>query len=223
MTTAEMTGRASPSASPPPAAPRRGALALLRFMRGNNMLNRHYAVLGARWLWLKLRHGRRFQTDGICFICPGVKFEIGKDAVLRMGRWSWVGHGSKIRVHEGEVSIGAKTVMGQECTISAYQHVEIGSECIVADRVMLIDFDHGVVEVERPIRLQGIYKRDVRVGSNVWIGYGACILRGVKVGHNSIVGTNAVVTRDVPENAVVGGVPAKVLRMREAPKELHWE
>ena len=54
--------------------------------------------------------------------------------------------------------------MGQECTISAYQHVSIGRECIIADRVMLIDFDHGVVEVERPIRLQGIYKRDVRVG-----------------------------------------------------------
>ncbi len=96
--------------------------------------------------------------------------------------------------------------MGQECTISAYQHVSIGRECIVADRVMLIDFDHGVVEVERPIRLQGIYKRDVRVGHNVWIGYGACILRGVTVGDNAIVGTNAVVTKDVPANAVVGGV-----------------
>ncbi len=94
--------------------------------------------------------------------------------------------------------------MGQECTISAYQHVSIGRECIIADRVMLIDFDHGVVEVERPIRLQGIYKRDVRVGSNVWMGYGSCILRGVSVGHNSIVGTSAVVTKDVPENAVVG-------------------
>ncbi len=187
------------------------------------MMNRHFALLGARFLWLKLRWGKRFQTDGMCFICPRVKFEIGENATLRIGRWSWVGHDSKIRVHEGEVSIGAKTVMGQECTISAYQHVEIGRECIVADRVMLIDFDHGVVEVERPIRLQGIYKRDVRVGSNVWIGYGACILRGVSVGHNSIVGTNAVVTKDVPENAVVGGVPAKVLRMRDAPTELRWE
>jgi acetyltransferase-like isoleucine patch superfamily enzyme len=199
------------------------ALSTWRWMRENNMLNRHYAVLGARFLWLKLRHGKRFQTDGICFVCPGVKFEIGRNAVLRMGRWSWVGHGSKIRVHEGQVSIGAKTVMGQECTISAYQHVSIGRECIVADRVMLIDFDHGVVEVERPIRLQGIYKRDVKVGSNVWMGYGACVLRGVSIGDNAIVGTNAVVTRDVPENAVVGGVPAKVLRMREAPKQLRWE
>ena len=152
-----------------------------------------------------------------------MNLEIGRGATLRIGRWAWIGNGSKIRVHEGEVSIGAKTVMGQECTISAYQHVEIGRECIVADRVMLIDFDHGAVEVERPIRLQGIYKRDVRVGHNVWMGYGACILRGVSVGDNSIVGTSAVVTQDVPENAVVAGVPARVIRMREAPRSMRWE
>jgi acetyltransferase-like isoleucine patch superfamily enzyme len=194
-----------------------------RWMRKNHMLNRHYALLGARWLWLKLRWRGRLVTDGICFICPGVKFEIGPDAKLHIGRWAWLGHGSKIRVHEGEVRIGAKTVMGQECTISAYQHIWIGRECIIADRVMLIDFDHGVVEVERPIRLQGIYKRDVNVAANVWIGYGACILRGVTIGENAIVGTNAVVTKDVPPNAVVGGVPAKLIRMRAAPKTLRWD
>jgi acetyltransferase-like isoleucine patch superfamily enzyme len=151
-----------------------------------------------------------------------VKLEIEPGARLVLGRWSWVGHGCKIRVHEGEVRIGAKTVMGQECTISAYQRVVIGRECVIADRVMLIDFDHGVVEVERPIRLQGIYKRDVAVGNNCWIGYGACILRGVTVGDNAIIGTSAVVTKDVPDNAVVAGVPARVIRMREAPKTLRW-
>lgn len=206
-----------------PAPLQGGPLALLRFMRANNMLSRPYARLLARYLLLKLRYGRRLQTDGICFVCSGVKLEIGREATLRIGRWAWIGDGTKIRVHEGEVSIGAKTVMGQECTISAYQHVEIGRECIVADRAMLIDFDHGVVEIERPIRLQGIYKRDVRVGHNVWMGYGACILRGVSVGDNAIVGTSAVVTRDVPENAVVGGVPARIIRMREAPRSMRWE
>ena len=110
----------------------------------------------------------------------------------------WIGDGTKIRCHEGEVIIGVKTVLGQECTISAYQHVRIGEQCVIADRAMFIDFDHGTVEVERPIRTQGIYKRDVDVGSNVWIGYGACILRGVKVGDNAVIGTNAVVTADVP-------------------------
>ncbi len=200
-----------------------GPLALVRFLRANHMLSFDYARLLARYVLLKLRYRKRLKTDGICFICPGVQLEIGRDATLRIGRWAWIGHGSKIRVHEGEVSVGAKTVMGQECTISAYQHVSIGRECIIADRVMLIDFDHGVVEVERPIRKQGIYKRDVRVGHNVWIGYGACVLRGVSIGDNSIVGTNAVVTREVPENAVVAGVPARTIRMRDAPESMRWE
>jgi acetyltransferase-like isoleucine patch superfamily enzyme len=200
-----------------------GPLALLRFMRANNMLNRHYARLLARYALLKLRFGKRLQTDGICFICPRVTFEIGRHATLRIGRWAWVGHGCKIRVHEGEVSIGTKTVIGQDCTISAYQHVSIGRECIIADRVMLIDFDHGVTEVERPIRSQGIYKRDVRVGHNVWIGYGACILRGVSVGENAVIGTSSVVTKQVPDNAVVAGTPARLIRMRETPRAMRWE
>ena len=202
---------------------RGGPLELLRFLRSHGMFNHRYARLFARLAWLKLRFRARLQTDGICFIGPGVKLEIGREAVLRLGRWSWIGHGTKIRVHEGECEIGAKTVLGQECTISCFQHVSIGRECIVADRVMLIDFDHGVVEVERPIRLQGIYKRDVHVGHNCWIGYGACILRGVTVGDNAIVGTLTVVTRDVPSNAVVGGAPARLLRMRPEPESLRWE
>ena len=206
----------------PPRPPHGGPLTLLRFMRRNRMLNRRYALLLARLLWLKLRWRGRLQTDGIAFVCPGVQFEIGKGARVVLGRWSWLGHGTKVRAHEGVVEIGAKSVLGQECTISAYQHVSIGRECIVADRVMLIDFDHGVVEVERPIRLQGIYKRDVRVGHNVWIGYGACVLRGVTVGDNSVIGTNAVVTKDLPANAVAGGVPARVIRMRPEPREMRW-
>jgi acetyltransferase-like isoleucine patch superfamily enzyme len=205
---------------PPPLAG--GPRAFLRFARRNNMLHPQYAALVVRWFWLKLRWRGRLVTDGICFVGPGVKIEIGRHGRLHLGRWSWIGHGCKLRVHEGEVRIGAKSVLGQECTISAFQHVTIGRECIVADRVMLIDFDHGVVEVDRPVRLQGIYKRDVDVGHNVWIGYGACILRGVRVGNSAIVGTSAVVTTEVPENAVVAGVPARVIRMREAPETLRW-
>ena len=199
-----------------------GPITLLRFMRRHGMLTPGYARLLVRLGWLKLRFRGRLQTDGIAFVCPGVTFEIGKNATVHLGRWSWIGHGSKIRSHEGEVRIGAKSVLGQECTISAFQHVSIGRECIVADRVMLIDFDHGVVETERPIRDQGIYKRDVRVGHNVWVGYGACILRGATVGDNAIIGTSTVVTKDVPDNAVVAGAPSRVLRMRPAPRAMRW-
>jgi acetyltransferase-like isoleucine patch superfamily enzyme len=205
-----------------PLPPQGGPRALWRFARANGMLNLKYARLALRWARLKLQFRGRLVTDGLCFIAPDVQIQIGRDATLRLGRWCWIGHGSKVRVHEGEVSIGAKSVLGQEVTISAYQHVAIGRECIVADRVMLIDFDHGVVEVERPIRLQGIYKRDVDVGHNCWIGYAACILRGVRIGDNSIVGTNSVVTKDLPPNSVSAGLPARVLRMRPAPESMRW-
>jgi len=207
-------------------APLHGGLpALIGFMARHGMLTPKYARLIVRLLRKRFltTYGRRLKLDGLAFIGPGVVLQIGKNAHVELGRWSWLGHGTKIRCHEGVVSIGAKTVMGQECTISAFQHVSIGRECVIADRVMLIDFDHGMVEVERPIRLQGIYKRDTRVGNNVWIGYGACILRGVTVGDNAVIGTNAVVTKDVPANAVVGGVPARVIRMREAPQQMRWE
>ncbi|HEX4730091.1 MAG TPA: acyltransferase [Solirubrobacterales bacterium] len=196
-----------------------------QFLIRQRMLNHRYARLLWRYLWRRLltRAGRRWRTDGFVFFGRRLEIQIGREAEVRFGRFVWIGDGSKIRCHEGEVEIGAKTVIGQECTISAYQRVRIGEQCVIADRAMFIDFDHGVVEVDRPIRLQGIYKRDVEVGNNVWIGYGACILRGVRVGDNSIVGTNSVVTKDVPANAVVGGIPARVLRMREAPKDLRWE
>ncbi len=226
---AQPTERLRAIASAPPAAVRGGPpplrggpLALLRFARANHMLSGGYLVLLVRWLWLKLRWRGRLQTDGLCFVGPGVKFEIGRHARVRLGRWSWIGHGCKVRVHEGQLTIGAKTVFGQECTISAFQRVSVGRECIIADRVMMIDFDHGMVEVERPIREQGIYKRDVQIGHNVWIGYGACVLRGVTVGDNSVIGTSSVVTCDVPANAVVGGIPARLIRMRQAPRTFRW-
>jgi acetyltransferase-like isoleucine patch superfamily enzyme len=193
-------------------------------MRAHRMLTPKYVWLIALLLRRKYlsTYGRRLKLDGLAFIPRGIVLEIGRRGRIELGRWSWLGHGTKIRCHEGVVSIGAKTVLGQECTISAYQHVSIGRECVIADRVMLIDFDHGTVEVERPIRLQGIYKRDVRVGNNVWIGYGACVLRGVTVGDNAVIGASAVVTRDIPANAVVAGAPARVVRMRPAPERLRW-
>jgi acetyltransferase-like isoleucine patch superfamily enzyme len=196
----------------------------IRFLSRNGMLNRKYGRLLGRYLRRRFftAAGRRWRTNGLIFFGRGLELEIAARGRVDFGRFVWIGDKTKIRCHEGRVEIGDKTVMGQECTISAYQHVRIGQQCVIADRAMFIDFDHGVVEVERPIRQQGIYKRDVIVGSNVWIGYGACVLRGVSVGDNAIVGTNSVVTKDVPANAVVAGIPARIIRMREAPEQLCW-
>ena len=232
MISGRMESATEPLAAPPsdlpeelrgPPPPRSGGLlTLLRFLRRTGMLNLKYGRLVVRLGLTKARLRGRLRLDGLAFVGPGCSLEVARGATLELGRWSWVGHGCKIRSHEGTISIGAKSVLGQECTISSFQHVSIGRECVIADRVMLIDFDHGMVEVDRPIRLQGIYKRDVRVGNNVWMGYGACVLRGVTIGDNAIVGTSSVVTKDVPDNAVVAGAPAKLIRMRPRPRRLRW-
>lgn len=71
-------------------------------------------------------------------------------------------------------------------------------------------------------------KGDIVIGNDVWIGYEACVLAGVTIGDGAIIGTRAVVTKDVPPYAIVGGVPARVLRMRfserdiETLRELKW-
>jgi acetyltransferase-like isoleucine patch superfamily enzyme len=188
------------------------------------MLNLLYARLLWRYLWRRFftRAGWRWQTDGPVFFGKDLQLQIARGAEIRFGRFCWIGDGTKIRSHEGVVEIGPKTVFGQECTISSFQRVAIGEQCVIADRAMFIDFDHNVADVEEPIRRQGIYMRDVVVGSNVWIGYNAQVLRGVTIGDNAIIGANSVVTRDIPANAVAAGTPARVLRMRDRPERLSW-
>ncbi|MFY9488875.1 MAG: acyltransferase [Solirubrobacterales bacterium] len=202
-----------------------GPLTMLRFMLHNRLFRTRY--LKSYWRMFKHRrlhrYGRKLHLDGLAFIGRDVKIEIGPLAHVYLDRWSWVGNGTKLRAHGGEIRIGSKSVLGEEITFSTYEHISIGRECIIADRVMFIDFDHKIEDVEQAIRKQGVYSKPVRVGNNVWIGYGACILRGVTVGDGAVIGTNAVVTKDVPPNAIVGGVPARVLRMRDTPKRLRWE
>jgi acetyltransferase-like isoleucine patch superfamily enzyme len=204
--------------------PLSGPLGAIRFAVRHRMLRPKYALLLWRYLWRRMLTpaGWRWRTDGMVFLGPKLQLQAGRTGRIHFGRLTWIGSGTKIRCHEGCVEIGDKTVLGQECTISAYQRVRIGQQCVIADRAMFIDFDHVVSDPELPIRHQGIYKRDVVVGSNVWIGYGAQILRGVRVGDNSIIAASAVVTRDIPANAVAAGIPARVIRMRPEPERLSW-
>src|SRR5215210_619413 len=99
----------------PPPPLHGGPLTLLRFMRRHKMLTPKYARLIVRFARRKL-FAPRLKLDGLAFIGPRVVLQIGREANIELGRWSWIGHGTKIRSHEGLVSIGAKTVMGQECT-----------------------------------------------------------------------------------------------------------
>ena len=115
--------------------------------------------------------------------------------------------------------------IGNHCSFGAYNHITACNKVIICDGafvgkwVTITDNSHGNTDLkslmESPRLRKIVSKGPVIIGSNVWIGDKATILPGVKIGENSVVAANAVVTKDVPPYCVVGGNPAKILKMNK--------
>lgn len=114
----------------------------------------------------------------------------------------------------GKITIGRDTAINAGCIITALESVEIGSNVLFASRVCVLDVDHRFDQRDAPIAAQGYVIRPVVIENDVWVGTGAVIVKGVRIGKGAIVGANSVVTRDVTAYTIVAGVPAKVLRER---------
>lgn len=109
--------------------------------------------------------------------------------------------------------IGGGTYIGRFVHINAWRDVTIGDQVLIADRVFISDCGHQYVDTTRPVALQDdLFLGPVHLRDGCWIGVGAVILPGVTVGRNAVVAANAVVSKDVPDYAVVGGIPASVIR-----------
>lgn len=116
-----------------------------------------------------------------------------------------------------EILIGKNVTFINDIHIGAINKIVIGNGCLVASRVYISDHSHGEITKEalkiRPIDRPLVSKGKVVIGENVWIGEGAAILPNVTIGDNCIIGANAVVTKSVPANAIVAGVPASVIKL----------
>lgn len=114
----------------------------------------------------------------------------------------------------GVISVGNNTVINNGSSITAVNNVTIGSNCMLAANVYILDVNHAFSRNDMPISRQGYQVAPVTIGSDVWLGTGVVITKGITIGDGVIVAANAVVTKDVPDRAIVGGVPAKILRYR---------
>lgn len=107
------------------------------------------------------------------------------------------------------LEIGNNSGIGENCRIGS--NTTIGNNVMMAPDVIICTENHKYTKES----YEGWIKKPVVIEDNVWIGYRVIILPGVRIGRNAIIGAGAVVTKDVPPYAIVGGVPAKVLKMRE--------
>lgn len=94
------------------------------------------------------------------------------------------------------------------CHFQDHGGVVLGDGCQIGHNVVFATLNHGLAPEDR----QTTNPAPIVLGKNVWVGSNSTILQGVTIGDNAVVGAGAVVTKDVPENTIVGGVPARIIR-----------
>jgi acetyltransferase-like isoleucine patch superfamily enzyme len=149
------------------------------------------------------------------YFCMGSVFNALRVGVLRqlitIGKNNVIQHGFRF---------GMKDILsiGDNCQINENVYIQsaiIGNYVLIAQNVAILAVTHQFASVDIPIIKQGSTKpAPVIVEDDVWIGRNVVVMPGITLGKSSIIGTGAVVTKDVPPYAIVGGVPAKIIRYR---------
>ena len=106
------------------------------------------------------------------------------------------------------ITVGKNVFINACCHFQDQGGITLGDNCLVGHNVVFATLNHGFVPEER----QSMLPAPIVVGRNVWIGSNSTILQGVTIGDNSIIAAGSVVTKDVPANAIVAGVPARFIR-----------
>ncbi len=158
---------------------------------------------------------RHLPCSGLPY-APGARALRGLCAKMMLdacGKGVNIEHGAFFASGNG-ITVGDHSGIGLNCRVAG--PLAIGNDVMMAPNVTIVTQNHEVSDLSRPMRLQTAPKQKVTVGNDVWIGTNVVIMPGVTVGNGVIIGAGAVVTKDVPDYAVVGGVPAKIIKFRNA-------
>lgn len=110
--------------------------------------------------------------------------------------------------------VGDRCVLGERTGIVAHESIEIGDDVWFGQDVYVTDSNHGADDLDAPIGRQIGTHQPVSIGAGSWVGHGAVILPGSRIGRHVVVAAGSVVRGEVPDHSVVGGVPATIIRTR---------
>jgi len=135
---------------------------------------------------------------------------------IDVGDGVFLGRGTILSCKDGDIRLGDHTNLGFHCEVFSGSAVSVGRHGLFAAQAYLVGGGHqfedeALAVIDQPRTSQGI-----TLGDNVWLGTGAKVLDGVRIGSGVVVGANAVVNTDLPDGAIAAGVPARVLRLRDA-------
>jgi acetyltransferase-like isoleucine patch superfamily enzyme len=113
------------------------------------------------------------------------------------------------------VSIGDRCLLGKGIGIVGHERVEIGDDVFTGHYVYVTDQNHGYEDLDAPIGVQLWRNAPVSIGAGSWLGHGAVVLPGTRIGAHTVVAAGAVVSGDFPDRCVLAGVPARVVRRHD--------
>jgi len=114
------------------------------------------------------------------------------------------------------ITIGDRTGIGARAFLAGQGGITIGNDVITGPNIQVFSENHNFTNLSQTIKEQGVTKHPTVIGNNCWLGGGVTILAGVTIGDGCVIAAGSVVTKSVPANSIVAGVPAKVIKSREA-------
>ena len=145
-----------------------------------------------------------------------IRYWMAKQFLKHCGKNVNISKGARI---DSDISIGDNSGIGANSMLNG--SITIGDNVMMGEECVVFHQNHRFDRLDIPMCQQGFSEsKPVRIGNDVWIGMRVTILPGVTVGNHAIIGAGAVVTKDVPDYAIVGGNPARILRMRNEPRNV---
>jgi acetyltransferase-like isoleucine patch superfamily enzyme len=179
-----------------------------------------------RLRWQGVRGGTAVRLFGLPLVtrAAGSAIHLGRGVALcSRARWNPVGVNHPVILRtlfaDAEIRIGDATGLSG-ATVCAARSVCIGRDCLIGANVVITDYDfHAVAPAQRRTvtARAAIGCAPVVIEDNVWIGMNAIVLKGVRIGRNSVIAAGSIVTHSIPENCVAGGNPARPLRLLDSP------
>jgi len=204
-----------------------GPLSLIRNTLEGLRLSWYRLRLGALGRGCRIESGVSLQYPGRIRIGDGTG--IGRNVTLRantdqspgieLGKGVSINDAVVINANRGRVTLGDRSWLGPFCLIYGNGGVAIGRNVLVAGHSSINTVSHSAERCDIPVNDQPVVTDPVVIEDDVWIGLNAVVLQGVTIGHGSIVGAGAVVTKSIPPWSIAVGVPARVIGRRQGAPE----
>ena len=156
--------------------------------------------------------GKSITIDKYCEIDGFSSEKIQLGDCVKIGAYSTLSSTSHMSKYGKGLKMGNNSAVGRFTDFGAAGGIEIGNDVIMGSYVSFHSENHNFSDTSKLIREQGVTSKGIVIGNNVWVGAKVTFLDGCRVGNNSIVAAGAVVNGVYPDNSILGGVPAKVIK-----------